>query len=341
MLALTPLTLFGGLSCEGHALNARRPLRKTLMNKNEDVKAAATAAAQLILKPFAALLVQAHVGIGEFEQLARLAYIEAAKQLPGNVRLDGTANVARIAYATGLSRAEVTSLVTEGVATDKSAAGLGRQRGERVLSGWHNDPDFQDPRSGGPAVLPVSGREPSFVALVKRYSGETPAVTVLTALEAAGAVERLPDNRVKALSRTSISGHWAQDTLESLGEQVAELFELLLHNTRALDEKSKRLAGTVENLHVHPRQFPVLLGHIQDHLKAFLRSTDRQLNHPHNTASGKQAAGRIRVGFYLTHEGPEPAAGDTRRKPTRGTSPRRSRAARRPSRSPTDLKTGR
>lgn len=317
---------------------AHRPLRRTLMNKNEDVKAAATAAAQLILRPFAALLVQAHVGIGEFEQLARLAYVDAAKHLPGNVRLDGSANVARIAYATGLSRTEVKALLTTGAAKIETPVGLGRQRGERVLSGWHNDPDFQDPRGGGPAVLTISGREPSFVSLVKRYSGETPAVTVLTALEAAGAVRRLPVDRVKVLSRTSISGHWAQDTLESLGEQVADLFELLLHNTRVADEKGKRLAGTIANLRVHPRHYPVLLGHIQDHLKAFLRSTDRQLNHPHNTASTKQPAGRIRVGFYLAHEEPEPGA-EAKRRPTRGTPRRSRRSARRASRSRTDMKT--
>ena len=61
-------------------------------------------------------------------------------------------------------------------------------RAARVIAAWLRETDFLD--GDEPAVLPIEGNGATFSELVRRYSGDVTAGTVLYELTRVGAVER-------------------------------------------------------------------------------------------------------------------------------------------------------
>src|SRR5580698_2283687 len=118
----------------------------------ESLKRAVHQAMLRRLVPLASLLLELGIGIGELLSVAKVAYVRAAR----NQARDATGgmlrpNATRIAVVTGLTRKDVASILA--ACDDEPAVSRrGRQRAERVLSGWWNDPEFQD-EFGRPAVL--------------------------------------------------------------------------------------------------------------------------------------------------------------------------------------------
>ena len=120
---------------------------------SESLKAAVRLAVLRILDPLVKWLIEAGLGVGDLVALVKIAYVRAARErgLAGGGEAKRP-NVSRIAVVTGLTRVEVTNILATGAADP--VYDRGRQRAERVLSGWWNDVVFQDP-SGHPAVLPL------------------------------------------------------------------------------------------------------------------------------------------------------------------------------------------
>jgi hypothetical protein len=195
-----------------------------------DIKSAVSAATLRLLRPLARFLLEARIGIGEFNALARLAYVQAAVHSAaagGGYRV----NVSRIAALTGLTRVEVAALLAE----ERGAPARphrGRVRAERVLQGWWTDPEFQD-RSGAPEHLKRKGPKHSFAALVKRYSGDAHnAAAILDELLQSQAVRQREDGTLEALSRTCANVSWDSRGIEAVGEELAEHLETLLYNLK-------------------------------------------------------------------------------------------------------------
>jgi len=118
---------------------------------SETVKAAVLRAVLRLLEPLVRLLLEAGVGVGEFNQLAKIAYTRAARDAVPEAR----PNISRIAVLTGIPRSEVAEILRrpEEYRADPER---GLQRAERVLQGWWKDADFCD-RNGEPAKLPYGG----------------------------------------------------------------------------------------------------------------------------------------------------------------------------------------
>ena len=109
-------------------------------------------------------------------------------------------NVSRIAVITGMTRVEVAAIPESGAA--ERPHNRGRQRAERVLSGWWNDSSYHDDASR-PATLPLHGGRRSFAALVERHSAARALVgAIRDELLRVKAIKRLPHVRLQALSRT-------------------------------------------------------------------------------------------------------------------------------------------
>ena len=125
---------------------------------SETVKAAVTRAVIRLLDPLVRLLLEAGIGVGEFNQLAKIAYARAARDAAPEVR----PNISRIAILTGIPRSEVAEILRrpEEYGTEPER---GVQRAERVLRGWWKDPDFCD-GSGVPLKVPLRGSRRSFAA---------------------------------------------------------------------------------------------------------------------------------------------------------------------------------
>src|SRR5512141_990377 len=109
---------------------------------SENFKATLIAAFKPLMRPLVRILVRNGVSFGEFAELLKTVFVESAQdvlQLP-----DSRQSVSRIAITTGLTRLEVSRLLTQ---TDEDAEALaGRlSRVGRLLTGWHQDPDFTGP----------------------------------------------------------------------------------------------------------------------------------------------------------------------------------------------------
>jgi Family of unknown function (DUF6502) len=104
-------------------------------------------------------------------------------------RQDGRTSISRLSVATGMTRKEVTALLSYPQKNQIIAKRRGgQQRALRVLRGWLSDPRFQN-RSGRPSELKYRGNEKSFALLVKLYGGDVTPKSVLHELERIGVVE--------------------------------------------------------------------------------------------------------------------------------------------------------
>lgn len=229
-----------------------------------------------VLDPLVRMMLEAGIGVGEFVTVVKGAYVRAAREegrrAGGEVKRP---NVSRIAVVTGLTRLEVASILAAGAA-GPVAPDRGRQRAERVLAGWWNDSDFHDER-GEPAALPLKGAGRSFQALVRLYSGERwRSATILDELLRVKAVRQLPDGRVKALSRSYATVRWDPEGIASVGEQLAEHCETLLHNLK--DPGHPRFVGRIVNSRIDPRYVPVLLRDLRESAEVFLKTEDSSIN---------------------------------------------------------------
>ena len=254
---------------------------------SQDIQSAVRTATLELLKPLARFLLEARIGIGELNALARRAYVQAAVQnaAAGTVRV----NVSRIAAATGLTRVEVAALLGE----ERGAPPRehrGRVRAERVLWGWWNDPAFQDAH-GGPQRLKRKGSGASFAALVKRYSGDTHnAAAILEELLRSQAVREREDGSLEARSRTCANVSWDSEGIAALGEELAEHFETLLHNLKNPDRP--RFARRVVCRYLDAYAARVVIPEITEQAEIFLEGAQDSLDHPKYTAGGKGAAAR-------------------------------------------------
>lgn len=140
-----------------------------------------------LLLPIARLLVGGGVGIDELVYAAKRAYLIEAMQAVA--RQGSRVNISRLSVATGMTRKEVSLLLSDshknkGVATRRS----GQQRALRVLKGWLTDPRFQN-RGGRPSELKYGGDKKSFARLVKLYGGDVTPKAVLRELERMEVIE--------------------------------------------------------------------------------------------------------------------------------------------------------
>ena len=160
------------------------------------------------LLPMARAWMKAGLGAGELATCAKLACVLIAAE---TAPLAGRVNQSQIAAVTGLTRKEVRAFLAlnvHGGAAGPSGATQTRltekARTARVLHGWQTDSEFLD-RRNRPRRLPLVGAVRSFQSLVKRYGGDVPPVSVLTALSWSGAVARGtgPHGTFVALKRTT------------------------------------------------------------------------------------------------------------------------------------------
>jgi hypothetical protein len=268
---------------------------------SETLKSAVQAAILKLLDPLVRLLLAAGIGVGDFLALVKVAYVRAARDEGREMRGETRANVSRIAVVTGLTRAEVSAMLLSDT-DEQRTSDRGRQRAERVLSGWWNDPDFQN-TAGEPAVLPLSGSKASFKALVARYSNEPRHVPILDELLRVNAVRRHPNGNLQALSRTYATVRWDAQGIGALGEHLKELAATLLHN---LQHPSRpRFVRRVVNANLDPRYLPMLVRDIEEQAESFTDSVDDALNDARHTLSPKYSGApgaRLGVAIYVFEE---------------------------------------
>jgi hypothetical protein len=195
-----------------------------------------------------------------------------------------------------MTRVEVAAILESGAAERPHERG--RQRAERVLSGWWNDSNFHDDL-GRPAILPLHGGRGSFGTLVERYSGARALVAAIRdELLRVKAIKRLPDGRLQALSRTYATVRWDPDGVMAVGEQLNELCATLTHNLKF--PARPLYVRRVVNAQLDPRYVPMLTRDIEQHAKVLADSFDDALNDPKATLAGSpRETGAVSLGVAL------------------------------------------
>lgn len=184
------------------------------------------AAITQLLRPLFRVLLRHNVSFGEFEELAKRAYIDVVIRdfgIPGK-----KPSISRASILSGMTRKEVQRLL----ATPDSELVVDRDqynRAARVLTAWTRDPAFLDARGEPQALDPQEG-QPNFAELVRRHSGDVPVRAVLDELLRVGAVRRRDDGKLDLVVRAYVPQRSAVDKLDILGSDVSDLIETIDHN---------------------------------------------------------------------------------------------------------------
>jgi len=178
-----------------------------------------------LLEPLVRVLLRNGMAYDSFSALAKQMYVKVAfdEFAPEGKKQ----TISRVSALTGLTRKEVKRLhelpVSKVVEVSQRY-----NRATRVIGGWLYDSRFKD-KSDQIADLYLDGAAPSFIALVKDYSGDIPTKAMLSTLEKAGTVQ-VQDGKVKLVEHAYIPGNDSIEKLNILGTDVAELASTINHN---------------------------------------------------------------------------------------------------------------
>jgi hypothetical protein len=194
-----------------------------------------------LLAPLAKHALQSGVSAREVQALWRAALVqEAARQ---QSKSSSRINVAGIAAATGISRADIAKILRL-LESKLHATPVTKPHSiNKILAVWNSSPIFAN-RIGRPKVLRIFGPGLSFENLVRENASGLPIRAVLDELIRLGSVEVIDSRKVRLIS--AVARNRGQSTLEieRLTEQVAHLLNSMLQRMRSKD--SELLISTID-----------------------------------------------------------------------------------------------
>lgn len=193
-----------------------------------------------LMAPIVGILLRNGVTYKELANLCKQLYVQVAAKEFG-IRGRDT-NLSRIAILTGIDRKEAARIKEELKNNDESdASQQGQDRMSRVLSGWHQDPDFMN-TDGTPRTLSFESETPSFQQLAKRYGGDMPAVTLLKEFKRCEVVIADDTGMLTPVKRYYIPSQSDPGALLRAGSVINDLGSTLYHNLyKAEPQKNKPL----------------------------------------------------------------------------------------------------
>jgi len=203
-------------------------------------------ALRMLLKPLVRLLVSQGITHAEFSEAGKDVYVETAIRHFCDKSEKKKVNKSRIAIVTGLTRKEVANTIARAIGAETSGKEFSRP--SRVLSGWHTDPAYQGVY-GIPLELPYdnpisSGEAPSFVHLVRTYSGDMAPKQMLEELLRGGAVIKLvqevdgmPTDVLKVVRRDFEPRSLSPDLIERFGDVGFNFISTISANVEKENDK--------------------------------------------------------------------------------------------------------
>lgn len=257
-----------------------------------------------LMAPIVGILLRNGVTYKELANLCKQLYVQVAIKEFG-IRGRDT-NLSRIAILTGIDRKEAARIKEELRNDDESdASQQGQDRMSRVLSGWHQDPDFIS-AEGVPLVIPFDGEMPSFTLLAKRYGGDMPAVTLLKEFKRCEVVVADDAGNLKPVKRYYIPSQSDPGALLRAGSVINDLGSTLYHNLyKAEPQKNKPLhfERRATNIQMSAEDAHAFRLFVEQEGQAFLEKVDAWLT-AHEQAPVPQDSKstlnlRLGVGTYL------------------------------------------
>ena len=265
--------------------------------EQSSAKALVISSCRALLQPIARLLLKSGVTWKEFAELSRQTFVEVATKEFG---LRGRpTNVSRVALLTGLARREVRRQQQASLALPQSTAGY-MSKASRVLSGWHQDPEFLD-AGGNPRPLPIEGATPSFAELVRRFGGgDIPASALLKELQLASAIERGEGGTVRALTRVYLPRRMDAAQIRLWGSVLQDVGATLEHNLTRDIKTPPRFERRALSVRVDKRALPAFKQFLEREGQAFLERMDDWLTE-HQLGEEPDGREAIRLGAGVYH----------------------------------------
>jgi len=182
-----------------------------------------------IFRPLVRILLRFNVPYGVVADVLKWAYVDVANQHFG---IDGkTPTKSRVAVITGLSRVQVDAQMKLDLFNEEFSH-REWHRAARVLTGWSENPVFND-QYDKPRILPIKDDgKTDFQALVEYYSGGATYRSILDELLTNGAVKKHPDNTVELMRPYYLTESSGNDLekINFLAESAQYLIETIDHN---------------------------------------------------------------------------------------------------------------
>ncbi len=226
-----------------------------------------------LLRPLARIMLRHGLSTYDFSRVANIAFVQAARDILREQ--GGSLSFSRISAITGLHRHVVSDIVNleDGGPADLTAdKGYQRNRLARVLTGWFESPEYTD-SEGRPRALPEDGPAPSFETLVRSFSGDIYPAIILGELLRVGAVRRLKDGTLRAVSRRYTSGGADPAAIEHLGSTARDMLRTLEHNVSAPPE-SRLFEDSVVSDALDRASIPLLRRLLRQRGSAFLEDIE-------------------------------------------------------------------
>jgi len=232
----------------------------------------------------------------EFADVSKSVFVEVAGDEYG---IKGRpTNISRVSILTGISRKEVKR--------QREFMNVGQKPPEnrttdatRVLSGWHQDPDFLDPDSK-PKVLSHNGDGTSFEMLCRRYGGDIPSITMIKELKRVSAVAEDDDGRLTVLRRYYMPAQFDTQWLVNAGSIYEDLGANINFNLTADLNGPSRFLGRASENGIEPDAVPEFREFIEEHGQSFIEKVDDWLTaHRANGSGDGGKRVRLGVGMFL------------------------------------------
>lgn len=260
----------------------------------EDIKSHVLAGCRVLLRPIVRLLLKSGVTWKEFAEVAKTSFVEVATDEFG-IRGRAT-NVSRVAILTGINRHEISRQRDRLASGDSAEPGRPTYAGSatRVLSGWHQDPDYLD-EQGQPRSIPPTGPAPSFEDLSARYGGDIPWSALLKELRAVGAVANGGGVDLHPVMRNYIPVKFDAEKVLVGANLLHDHAHTVVYDLIRPAGQPARLARRAHNARVDARAVPEFHEFLEREGQAFLERIDDWLTAHEAPADARERA-VVRVG---------------------------------------------
>ena len=295
-------------------------------------KDTALSACRELMEPIIGILLRNGVTHKDLALICKQLYVQVASEEFG-IRGRDT-NLSRVAMLTGIDRKEVARIKESLQHNTQSEENQQHQdRLTRLLSAWHQDPDFCTDQNQ-PLALSIEGDTQSFALLARRYGGDFPASALLKELKRVGVVEALGDDKVIATQRYFVPDQSDPAALLRAGSVLNDIGSSLYHNIYKATPEKIPARAVAQNRTQHQtlnraqqalrferrasnNQMPLETAaafqeFVAQEGQAFLERIDAWLSsHEQSDLSADTPHWRLGVGTYLFSNLIEPAAQNT------------------------------
>lgn len=256
-----------------------------------DIKSTLRLACRALLRPIASVVLKCGMTWREFSELSKSVFVSVATDEFG-IRGRPT-NISRVSILTGISRKEV-KRQRELLAEPVTPISPKTTDATRLLSGWHQDPDYVG-SDGAPLALEREGRKPSFKSLFENYGGDTPEQTLSRELLKAGSIEEDDQGRYVARRRYHMPVEMDSGSIRFFGTNLFDHANTLSNNV-AGDNKIPRLEGFAVDDQVHPDAVEEFRTYLDERGQQFLEEIDDWLSQ-HRIDPNESEATPVRLGL--------------------------------------------